>query len=97
MAYDKYTSAAGVPNSDGSNDFTMTTEHDALWVGKNNTGGGSGDSGDLKCTLAKDSTPVLFKGVPSGTLLPIEVKTIEGTVTKVGDIVSLESGKRWST
>ena len=98
MAYDKYRSATEIADVDGSNDTTVTADHDALWVGENNkVTGNSGSAGDLKCTLAKDTTAVTFKGISDGTLLPIEVKSIEGTVTRCGDIVALESGERWST
>ena len=93
MAYDKYKSASAV---DTSSSDVISTEHDALWIGSN-AGGTGGSNGDLKVKMVKDSGYVTFKGVPSGTLMPIEVAEIVDADTKVSEIVSLESGKRWST
>ena len=90
MAYDKYRSASAIPTG------TVTAEHDALWIGSN-AGGTGGSAGDLKVKMAKDDHTVTFKGVPSGTLLPIEVKEIVDADTKCSEIVGLESGERWST
>jgi hypothetical protein len=89
MAYDKYRSATELGTG------SITTEHDALWVGSN-TGGTGGTDGDLKVKLVKDDTAVTFKGISDGTLLPIEVKEIVDADTKCSEIVSLESGERWS-
>jgi hypothetical protein len=93
MAYDKYRSATEIANTFG----TISAEHDALWIGADDTGGGTGADGDLKCTFAKDTVAVTLKGITAGTLLPIEVASIDDTVTKVGSVVALESGERWST
>tara|TARA_R100000152_G_C6782215_1_gene219085 strand:+ start:11907 stop:12179 length:273 start_codon:yes stop_codon:yes gene_type:complete len=90
MAYDKYRSATELGTG------SITAEHDGLWIGSDSSGTG-GSTGDLHVKLAKDDTAVTFKGVPTGTLLPIEVKEIIDATTKCGDIVGLESGERWST
>lgn len=89
MAYDKYVSATELGVG------SITAQHDALWVGLK-TGGTGGATGELKCTLAKDTTAVTFAGLDDGTLLPIEVKDIDDANTKCSEIVGLESGERWS-
>ena len=89
MAYSKYTSATEITTG------TITAEHDALWVGANT--GGSGKGGELKVTMADDTTAVMFKGVADGEFLPIEVKEIVAADTGCSAIVALESGERWST
>ena len=89
MAYEKYVSAAELSTG------TITAKHDGLWIGSNSSGTG-GSNGDLKVKLAKDDAAVTFKGIPTGTFLPIEVKEIIDADTKCGDIVGLESGQ-WTS
>lgn len=48
-----------------------------------------GGGGDISAILAGDSTTILLKGVPTGTVLPIAVRRIEATLTTATDIVGL--------
>jgi hypothetical protein len=88
MAYSKYKSATAQTTG------TITTEHDALWVG--DTTSGAGTDGELKVTMVNDTVAVTFKGITAGTFLPFEVTDINAAGSGVGSIISLESGERWS-
>ncbi len=48
-----------------------------------------GGAGDVSAILVNDSSPVVFKNVPSGVVLPISVKRVEATLTTATDIVGL--------
>lgn len=82
MAYAKYRKAeAHTPSS-----TEHGIEHDGVWVG---TGG------NITAIFAKDTTEVTIIGVPSGTLLPFELKELR-TSTTAADLVLLESGMKGS-
>jgi len=63
---------------DDSADFLVTCR--ALFVG---------GAGDISAVLAADSSAILFKNIPAGTVLPISVKRVEATLTTGTDIVGL--------
>ena len=88
MAYDKYRSATAI-TTEGSD---HGVEHDAVWVGTAD----AGTAGDINVIFAKDSTAVVLKNVPEGTLLPFEIKQFVVSSTTMTDFVGLESGERWS-
>ena len=48
-----------------------------------------GGSGDVSAILVGDSSPVIFKNIPPGSILPISVKRVEVTLTTATDIVGL--------
>jgi hypothetical protein len=50
-----------------------------------------GTTGNVSVIMAADvaGTAVLFKNVPSGTLLPISVRRVRSTLTTATDIVGL--------
>ena len=48
-----------------------------------------GGSGDVSAILVGDSSPVIFKNIPPGSILPISVKRVEATLTTATDIVGL--------
>lgn len=71
--------------------FAVTpSDTDAIQVGRAiyvGTGGG-----DLTVVMANDltNTPVTFKNVNSGSLLPLEVRFVMSTATTVSDIVVVQ-------
>ncbi len=48
-----------------------------------------GGSGDVSAILVGDSSPVIFKNIPTGSILPISVKRVVSTLTTAADIVGL--------
>ena len=46
-------------------------------------------AGDVSVILANDSSSVLFKNVPAGTVLPVFAKRVEATLTTATDILGL--------
>jgi hypothetical protein len=60
--------------------FTGDIIYTALWVG---TGG------DIAVLHTDDTTSVVYKNVPSGSLLPFAVKQVLSTGTTATDIVGL--------
>lgn len=50
-----------------------------------------GTGGDLAVLMSEDgtSTPVVFKNVPSGTMLPISIKQVRLTATTALDLVGV--------
>ena len=48
-----------------------------------------GGAGDVSAILVGDSSPVIFKNIPSGSILPISVKRVVSTLTTATDIVGL--------
>jgi hypothetical protein len=48
-----------------------------------------GSAGDVSVILADDSSSVVFKNVPAGTVMPISVKRVEATLTTATDILGL--------
>ncbi len=51
-----------------------------------------GSGGNINVVMANDltNTPVLFKNVPDGTLLPLEVRIVLDTLTTAQSIVSVQ-------
>lgn len=48
-----------------------------------------GTAGDIMVALLKSTDPVLFKGVPKGSLLPVRVKRVYATGTTAADILAV--------
>jgi len=48
-----------------------------------------GGAGDVSAILVGDSSPVTFKNIPLGSILPISVKRVAATLTTATDIVGL--------
>ena len=48
-----------------------------------------GVAGDISVILADDSSSIVFKNVPAGSVLPISVKRVEATLTTASDILGL--------
>lgn len=48
-----------------------------------------GTGGNLSLILADDSSPVLFKNVPAGSVLPLRVKRVRAANTTAADILGL--------
>lgn len=48
-----------------------------------------GTGGDIKVFMANDSVPILFKNIPDGTFLPIQVTRVFATDTTATDIVAI--------
>lgn len=71
------TSAVAITPHD-TNDLTDITR--GLFVG---TGG------NVSLILADDSTAVLFKNVPAGSVLPLRVKRVRATNTTAADMLGL--------
>lgn len=65
-------------NPSDSQDLTKGTAR-ALWIGS---------AGDVSIIGAMDTT-VVFKSVPAGYLLPVQVKRVNATGTTAGNIVAL--------
>ena len=64
-----------------SDSASVTTPHTALYVG---------GAGDLNVILANDgTTETLFKAVPVGTILPIQIKKLMSTSTTATLVVPL--------
>lgn len=65
-------------------DSDLATYAKALWVG------GGGDVAVVP-VLNADDTPIVFKNVPSGSILPVAVRQVRSTSTTATDIVALTS------
>ena len=52
-------------------------------------GGDIGGLGDIACRLVGDSTDVLVKAVPAGTMLPLRVTHVRTTNTNATNILAL--------
>jgi len=63
---------------DDNTDLLQSTR--ALWVGA---------SGDIEVVLFNDTSSIILKNVPSGTMLPLIVKRVRATGTTATDIVGL--------
>jgi hypothetical protein len=48
-----------------------------------------GVGGDISLVLAEESSPVLFKNIPDGSVIPLAVKKVESTLTTATDLVGL--------
>ena len=48
-----------------------------------------GGAGDVSVILANDSSSVVFKNVPMGSVLPVFAKKVEATLTTATDILGL--------
>ncbi len=48
-----------------------------------------GVAGDISVILANDSSSVVFKNIPAGTVLPISAKRVEATLTTATNILGL--------
>lgn len=48
-----------------------------------------GGAGDVSVVALRDSGPVTLAGVPAGSILPIQVRTVRATGTTATDIVAL--------
>lgn len=61
-------------------DSDLTEATRAVWVG---------GAGNLAVLMVEDSTPVVFSGVPAGTLLPLQCSQIRSTSTTATLIVAV--------
>lgn len=48
-----------------------------------------GGAGNISVILADDSSSLVFKNIPAGTVMPIAVKRVEATLTTATDILGL--------
>ena len=48
-----------------------------------------GGGGDVSIILANDSSSVVFKNIPTGSVLPVFAKRVEATLTTATDILGL--------
>ena len=48
-----------------------------------------GGAGNISVSLADDSSSLVFKNIPAGTVVPIAVKRVEATLTTATDILGL--------
>jgi hypothetical protein len=63
---------------DNSSDLSTTCR--ALFVG---------GSGDISVILSADSSSIVLKNIPAGSVLPISVKRVEALLTTATDILGL--------
>lgn len=71
-----------------ADDAAAVTPSDSVDLANVSRGLYVGTGGDLT-VITKGGTTILFKAVPSGTLLPIRVSRVKATGTAAADIVAL--------
>lgn len=86
MAQDKYPFEQN--NSPALNAFNITP-HDTNELSSVTRAIFVGTGGDINLTLRDDTTPVIFRNVSSGTLLPLRVKLVKTASTTAQDIIGL--------
>ena len=77
-----------LPGGPASNAFAITPTDNVLFV-TNPRGIYVGTTGDLTVIMAQDNSTVLFKAVPTGSLLPLAVSCVMQTGTTATSLVGV--------